>query len=118
MIDIENPDEIYEWDIGKLWNAFQVMLEKEDDEGTEYRTIYYNEEILVRKGIRIKIPIQYIINEWYEEYPHTKKIKISGHGKYKLIDFEEEKEERERIMRRIILDNLEDGENTTPRGKT
>lgn len=107
MIRIDNPDEIYSWEIGELWNAINLLEEEEKQD---------NEEDLekVKYGIRIRVPIIYLIKGWYEEHPESKRITIKGHGKYDIVEFHDEVDEREAMMRQIILDSIEEG-STEPR---
>ena len=78
-------DEILQWDTEKLWNAINMLDNKED----------YHEEIeRIKFGRKVKIPIWYITNEWFEVYPSSAKIKILGYGKFKIWDFMEERIQR------------------------
>ena len=56
-------DEILTWDIGKLWNGLKQI--------TEETIEYEKQEKEVKQGINLKIPIWYLINEWYEIHPTT-----------------------------------------------
>lgn len=102
----ENPEEVLDWNTEKLWNAINLLENKED---------YKKEISRIRFGTLIKVPIWYIINEWYEVYPSSARIKIMGYGKYKIWDFMEEKELRDSKMRKIIMENIEDDSPTEPR---
>jgi hypothetical protein len=96
---IDDPQEILSWDTKKLWAAINMIDNKEE----------YEEELsIIKYGIKIQVPIWYIIEEWFEMYPSSARIKIMGYGKYKIWDFMQEKEERESIMRRVLIDNMED----------
>lgn len=107
MIDI-NPEEVMDWNTTKLWNTLQTLRADEDS------SISIEEYEQVKEGVRIKVPIWYITQEWYELYPSSKKMLILGFGKFRISDFMNEKDERDRIMRRLILENLPEGV-TAPR---
>lgn len=106
---LDDPNEILEWNTEKLWNAVQTIKQEIGERPRGYEE--------AKNGIRINFPITYIIKQWYEEYPSTRKAKIMGYGKLNITDFEEEIENREAIMRNIIQEHLEDEEPTTPRSK-
>lgn len=114
MIRIENPDEIYEWEIEKLWNTIKTYEDEETERG-KIKKIYKKEIETIKNGINLKIPIWYLIKGWYIEYPNTKRVQVKGHGKVNIIEFMEEKERRENILRTIILENLEENTATEPR---
>lgn len=105
---IENPDEILEWDTMKLWNAIQQIDE-------ETNGALKKEIDKVRNGIKLKIPIYYITQEWYDIYPTGQSVNIYGHNKYNINDFMEELQEREKLMRKIIFDNIDDEDPTISR---
>lgn len=100
MIQIDNPDEIYSWDTIELWNAIQ-LLEDEDKQD------HYEELQQIKYGINIQVPIIYIIKDWTEEYPNNKRIAIKGHGKHSIQDYYDEVDERNTLMRKIILSTIE-----------
>ena len=91
------PEDIYTWEIKKLWNTFKTIDRKQ------------NEDYIVRHGERIKVPIWYFTEEWYELYPYSHKVKIQGYGKFMISDFMEEKEKREDLMRETIINALKKG---------
>lgn len=100
---IDNPDEILKWDMQELWAAVQQINEEEENE--------YEEEIKkIKQGIKLKIPIYYIIEEWYDIYPDGQNINIYGYDKMNIHEFMDEKEERERLMRKIIYESIEDND--------
>lgn len=108
MIRIDNPDEIYKWDTKELWNAIN-LLDEEDVSNNE-------EEItMVKYGIKIRIPIIYIIKGWVEEHPENKRVTIRGYGKEDIVKYYDEVDERNKIMRKIIIDNLPDEDPTESR---
>lgn len=106
MIDI-NPEEVLTWNTTKLWYMFNIIKQNTE----------IDQDIMekVKNGINIKIPIWYITEEWYEIYPSTKKVAIKGHGKYELNHFMNEVEERDRIMKETIIENIDPGEIISPR---
>ena len=109
MINVDS-EQILKWDIEQLWNACQILEEDEETHNTHIEIIQ-----TVKEGIKIKVPIYYLIQEWWEVYPNTKRAKILGHGKYKIQDFMEEIETRTKLMRRIIYENIDNEQATTPR---
>lgn len=109
-MEFEDINEIFEWDLKKLWKAYQQIKEEE--------SMHLGQETqMIKHGIRVKIPIYYIINEWYEEFPSNKRVKIEGFGKLSIEDFYDEIEERERLIRQVIIDDYERGNPIEPRGK-
>lgn len=105
MIDI-NPEEVLTWDIEKLWNTTKQLVNEQK---------YKKELHQIKFGINIEFPIHYIIYEWFELHPVSKKATIKGYGKYKLQPFIDEVEQREELMREIILENIGKEEIATPR---
>lgn len=104
---LEDPNEILEWDTEKLWNAVQQIKAELEKTPRGYEK--------AKNGIRINFPIQYIIKQWYEEYPSTRRAKIIGYGKVNIQELEDEIEERNTIMRQIIIEHTDDEEATKPR---
>lgn len=89
--EIEN---IYSWDIEQLWNWLDSAdLQKE----------YPEEYEKVKEGIRIKVPIYWIINDWWKQETHIKKASVDGFGKWELNQFMDEIQERCKIIRQIII---------------
>lgn len=109
MISVDR-EQILKWDIEQLWNACQILEEDEETPETDLKKIEQ-----VKNGINIKVPIYYLIQEWFEVYPNNKRAKILGYGKYDMHEFMEEIETRNKIMRKIIHDNLEEEQSTEPR---
>ena len=105
MIDT-SPEEVLTWDMEKLWNALKQLTEKEE---------YKKDKELIKNGIKVKFPIQYIIQEWYKMNPENKRVTVRGYGKWKIDDFMEEIEEREDLMRQIIIEKMEKPEIAKPR---
>lgn len=108
MIRLDNPDEVYSMNTSELWNIIGSM---EIEEKIDYKT----EIELIKNGINIKIPIIYIIKGWTEEHPETKRISIKAHGKYDITEYYDEVQERNNMMRQIILENIEEDEPNKPR---
>ena len=106
-IDI-NPTDIFEWDIAKLWRMYLVL--------TRTSNINYDKLTQTLKyGIKVKIPIYYITNNWFHTFPQTQRAKIIGHNKTGLDELMNEIEERSTIMREIILKEIETTAITIPR---
>lgn len=103
-------EQILKWDIEQLWNACQILQEDEETSQQDLQNIQ-----AVKHGIKVKVPIYYILQEWFETYPNTKRAKIYGYGKYSIHDFMEEIETRTQIMRSIIYNNTEESASTEPR---
>lgn len=104
---IDNPDEILEWGTAKLWNAVNMIKVEIGKEPRGYQK--------AKNGIKIEFPIHYIINEWYEAYPSTKRAKIIGYGKVKITELMDEIEDRNAIMREIVFEHTGDEDPTRPR---
>lgn len=64
---------------------------------------------------KLGIPLVYLTNEWYLAHPSSGKVTVQGHGKYNLIDFYEDLEQREKILRAELWEALASDKPTTPR---
>lgn len=104
---MENIEEVYEWPIHKLWNAFNSIARDDPEYAQEYTD--------VKNGIKIKFPIHYIIEEWYNVYPRSNNATIEGHGIIPLNNFIDEKELRTIIMQDIIIKEFDNPKITEPR---
>lgn len=98
---LENPDEIYQWDLEMLYNAVKAIEEELD---TQERATLKK----CKYGFKVKVPIYYITQEWYELYAPRKMMSVQGYGKFPMDEFMTEIENREQELRKIILDH--DGE--------
>lgn len=101
----ENPDELLEWDLNKLWNALNQTEE------TKQKT-----KDKAKNGIKLTIPVWYITQEWYNINPSTKTVRILGHGTYKIEDFMQEIEDRKKIIIQELLELMENEGAIEPRG--
>jgi hypothetical protein len=97
-----NPEDVLVWETKKLWNVVKKITH--DAEGT----ISEQDIASIKMGITMDVPIWYITEEWYEIYPASKKVKVQGFGKFQLVDFMQEKELRDNLMRNIILENIDE----------
>lgn len=113
---LDTDTELINMNIGELWKLFNDTLAKEDENGRKLMETYRNEYHYIKNGIKLRVLIQYLTKQWYEEYPTSKKVSIKGHGKFSLELFLWEKEEREHMMREIISRHLENETLTIPRG--
>ena len=86
-------ENIYNMGFAELWSMFLVYTEGDNS--------YQEETNLIKFGIDLPIEHIYYSNEWYELFPNKSKV-ICKNKKYNLIEFIEEKEKRELIMRKII----------------
>lgn len=102
MIELDNPEQILDWSLEKLWMAFKLEVKEIQETHPQYKEIEEDFE-LVKNGIKIKYPIQYIIEEWYEMYPGSQSARIKGYGRVPIKDFIEDKELREEIMQEILI---------------
>lgn len=89
------------YDIDKLWSILGYLK----DSGYPISDDNYN---LIKNGFKIKFPIHYLIEEWYNLYPSTKRVSIQGYGKFKMDDFMEEVDKRKALLRTVIMENIED----------
>lgn len=113
MITPTSTDDLLKWDIGTLWSSFQTIMTYEDEE--EKLSEKYKKEIeQVKNGIKIKVPIWYITNMWYEEHPSKKGVKILGYGRQDINNFQEEIEARKTIMRNIIHEETQTDDLSQP----
>jgi hypothetical protein len=101
-MDID-PQEVVSWKLEKLWNTTLILLDDEELSELEARNMNY-----AKFGIKIKIPIQYILKSYYTEYPSSGNAKVLGYGKCKLQSLWDEIEKRETILRKLIIDNVTD----------
>jgi hypothetical protein len=108
-------DEIMQMDTATLWSALKILMEEETEDGEKLNKQYIEEMRGIQEGVDLKIPIWYITNKWYEIYPSTGNVKILGYGKAEIRDFMKEKEGRDAMMRKILIDQIEDDSITIPR---
>lgn len=116
MIDLQQQD-IIKMELEELWNTYQILMEEEDEE-TEQRLdkIYEEETEEIKNGTsQKKVPLQWVLNGWYEPHPSSGKVTIMGMGKHELLPFLEDIEKRKTLMRKILIDNIEDESSTQPR---
>lgn len=107
MISV-TPEQVMNMDIQQLWNSFRLLMEEEDDRGKKLSMLYKEDLLKIKWGSgNVDVPIWYFINEWYEIYPSSGRVKILGHGKFPLKDIMEEKDKREAIMRSILIENTD-----------
>lgn len=111
MIPIEDPNSVFSASSTELYAMLEVILE----ENTELRKQYTKELEAIEKGIELKIPILYIVEGWYEEYPTSQKVNIKSYGKCDIHKFYTEKRKRDNLMRILILENINQDEITQPR---
>lgn len=104
-------EDIWERDIEELYNILLTLIETGEVEEKEYE----KELCQVKEGMLINIPILYIIEGWFRAYPETGYVIIKGHGRHPLERFFEDKQKREALMRKIIIENTDEGNPTRPR---
>ena len=61
----------------------------------------------VREGINVKFDIEIILNNYYEEFPLKKSVRVFGYGRINLFTFLREVEERKHLIRTTILNSME-----------
>lgn len=107
---MKNLDLIYSWSIKELWNYFNQIMNDEDDKGITLKQLYINEYNIIKYGSINKkgIPIHYINNEWYDLYPDHKIAIIRGFGKVNIDELLDEIDNREQLMRKIIIENTDE----------
>jgi hypothetical protein len=92
-----NVEEVLTWETKKLWNTLNTLRNDTDNNITE------EDYFLIKFGNKIKCPIWYFTENWYDIYPSSKRVGVKGHGKFYLKDFMDEKEDRDKLMRSIII---------------
>lgn len=97
-----NPENVLIWETKKLWNTLNTL---KNDPDINIDNKLYNK---CKFGINIDCTIWYFTEEWYEIYPSSKKVKINGYGKFWLKDFMKEKEDRDSLMRNLIINNIDE----------
>lgn len=103
-----NPEEVLRMDTSTLWNTFLILNEESGE-------AYNKERLLIENGLVLQFPIYYITQDWFKIYPTRKRVKMDGHGKFEISEFMRELEERQKLMRTIILNELETGDISQPR---
>ena len=101
-MDID-PQDILTWNLEKLWASALVILDEETLSDLEREQLN-----IAKNGITIEVPIQYLTKKYYEEYPSSKKAKILGFGKLALTKLWEEIEKRENLLKKLIIDNMDE----------
>lgn len=99
QLDIEN---LYEWNTAKLWEVFSQLY----FEGLVPEQAYFE----VKFGCTIDFDIMYITNEWFEVFPSSKRMKMYGHGKLHLKDFDNEVQLRKNVMRDQISKEIDNSD--------
>lgn len=95
-------NQIPEWDFATLHEQF---LGLEPDKKTIEK---------VKFGIKLKFNVNRIINNWFETFPRTNKVRILGVGMADLDEFTDEIDERKALMISFIL-SMYSGETTESR---
>lgn len=115
MITPESYEELLSWGVKQLWTCFKQLMEDETEDGQKISVLYQDELYKVKFGVKLKFPVWYMTNEWFEAYPTSKKVRIMGYGKIAITDFMEEKDSREAVMRKVIAELMDQGGITKPR---
>lgn len=114
MITPTNTEDLLKWDLNELWSCFQTILTYEEEKRGKLEDVYKEELQNVKEGIKFKIPIWYLTNKWYEEFPAKKGVKVLGYGRYNINEFQQEIEKRKTIMRNVISEESTDTDLTEP----
>jgi len=91
-------ENIMSWELKELWAYIKTI--EDDLENPEDKINI----LKAKSGINIKIPINFIIKNFYHEQPEYLIVTVSGFGKYPLTTFHNEIDEREKILRSIIME--------------
>lgn len=111
MNPIKDPIEIVKLGLAELYSLAEIMFHTDEIDEKEY-----NETIdLVENGVKIKIPLLYIINNYYKPFPSSKRVLIKGYGRYNIMAFDKEVKYRENLLRQMILNNIDDESPTESR---
>ena len=95
-------DTVMKWNLGELYNYIKTI--QDDLTPKENETLNKTE-----KGKHIiPIHINYYIKEYYEEFPKSQKVKITGLGKVDIEVFWEDLNQRETSIRKIIIDHMKE----------
>ena len=107
---ITAPEEVLKLNLEQLW-AGALMLEAKGELSEAQKTDINK----VKHGINIKWPIERLIQQWYTAYPENNRVKINGlKEKVDLDTFLQEIQERETILRIIIINTIKEGGITIP----
>ena len=101
--------ELFRMTTAELWKTFRSVLFEIGDGS------YEKELEMVKNGINLGVNIKWITNKWFKPFPKNNQVRVTGHGTMKLTVFMDEIEEREDLMRDIILRNLKDEKIREPR---
>lgn len=101
MTIIKDPKDVLDLSLDELWAAVQLLDQEDLKEFTE-------EIEAVKFGVDVKFPIYYIINEWYENHPSSKRVSIKGYGKSDIVKFHDEIEERKKVLRNILIMTIDE----------
>ena len=86
-------DQIPNWDFNTLYEHFELL----EPEGKVKNK--------VDNGVKMDFPVEIILDQYYEEFPKTKKVRVYGFGTGALYEFKREIRERKKIMLQFIYDN-------------
>ncbi len=109
MINLQEP-EIISMDIADLWATYLLMKQM-----NLIKKKYLKDEHLIKQGTKIKVDIRYFINKWYETIPTQNLIIVQNYGDKKLDEFYDEIDERNAILRKTIIENLDNDSATEGR---
>ena len=100
-------NDLYDMNLGQLWNLLQAQPD-------DIKQVYNQEILDLKRGILTNVPIIYLLNNWFTPYPITRTVGVTGLGKYDIQAFYDDVQERENIIRKIILE-MEDDDPTQER---
>lgn len=102
MINSKEEEEVYKYSTSTLWIMFKELYRQDLIEEETYRK--------VKDGINLFVPIHYILEGWFKRYPQRRNVKIKGYGTTSINKWMDEIEVREEIMRKEIINNIEEHE--------
>lgn len=101
FITKEAEQRLGEMSLEELWNWYLQMKE----EGLKLNK---EEMKMIEFGTLDKpISIHWITNNWFKIYPNHNLVKIQFYGESNLFNFLEDIKKRESLLRRIILENID-----------
>lgn len=104
---LSNPDIIYTWNIKELYRAFlETTAESERDLKKELD--------LVKNGFEMKVPIYMLTDDVITLDYKKQEARLPYFGRHTMTTYKDELEKRETLMRRIIIEELDEEEMAEP----
>lgn len=111
----ETLQELTELNTSDLWTVLIDLLDEEDENGQKLMKHYQKKYEKIKNGIKLKFTIYKCIKGHIISYPDKNLIEIRGTGRVNETQYYDEIEERKKLMRKIITEQMDESSTTEPR---